>query len=123
MRRPDRFVLLGGEAVFRSGLMAFQRHFSDDCIFQNVLGMTEGAGILCSYLANHHTRLAGECVPVWFPVPGKTVRIVDPEGRELPIGEAGEITVESALLSAGYLRQLTRTSEYYLDMGGTPANA
>ena len=118
LRLPEvRFVLLGGEAVFRSDLEAFQRHFSDDCIFQNVLGMTEGAGILCSYLANQHTRLAGECVPVGYPVPGKTVKIVDPEGQEMPIGEAGEITVESALLSAGYLGQQTRTSERYLDMG------
>ncbi len=116
-RLPDlRFVLLGGEAVFRSDLESFQRLFPAPCIFQNVLGMTEGAGILCSYLANHRTRLTGDRVPVGYPVPGKAIKIVNERGDEVPCGEVGEIAVESELLSQGYVGQARRTSERYLDL-------
>ncbi len=114
---PDlRFVLLGGEAVFRPDLEAFQRFFPAHCIFQNVLGMTEGAGILCSYLADRHTRITGDRVPVGYPVPGKRIRILDERGEEVPRGETGEIAVESDLLSSGYLGQVLRTAERYLDL-------
>ena len=108
-----RFVLLGGEAVFRADLEAFQRHFKMGSVLQNVLGMTEGAGILCSYLANHQTPCTSERIPVGYTVPGKIVRVLDEDGTEVPVGEIGELTVESAFLSLGYHGQEERTRERY----------
>ena len=117
LKMPDlRFVLLGGEAVFRSDLEAFQRFFPQ-AVLQNVLGMTEGAGILCSYLANHQTVLDGERVPVGYPVAGKVVKILDAQGQELPVGEAGEIAIESEFLATGYWGQQERTSERFKALG------
>ena len=63
-----RFVLLGGEQVYASDLRAFKKLFPKRSVMQNVLGMTEGAGILCSFLADHETELEQDTIPVGFPV-------------------------------------------------------
>ncbi|MAS92547.1 MAG: hypothetical protein CMO55_05060 [Verrucomicrobiales bacterium] len=100
--RYIRFILLGGEQVFASDFKLFQQWFRDDAQFQNVLGMTEGAGIVCSFIANKQTKLLNQQVPVGFPVEGKEVFIADEQGRRLELGERGEITVISQVISDGY---------------------
>ncbi len=62
-------------------------------------GMTETNGPVCTatgdeYLAN--PRAAGRVVP------GTEVRVVDDAGRDLPLGQAGEIWVRSPLVMKGY---------------------
>ncbi|QIF05687.1 AMP-binding protein [Roseimicrobium sp. ORNL1] len=103
--RSMRFVLLGGEQVFASDLDAFQRLFPRGAVFQNVLGMTEGAGILCSYLADHGTPNTENRVPVGYPVDEKQIWIADEHGAQLPFGEPGEIVVQSRALSTGYINR------------------
>jgi acyl-CoA synthetase (AMP-forming)/AMP-acid ligase II len=62
-------------------------------------GMTETNGPVCTatgdeYLVN--PRAAGRIVP------GTEIRIVDDDGRDLPMGEAGEIWVRSPIVMKGY---------------------
>lgn len=62
-------------------------------------GMTETNGPVCTatgdeYLVN--PRAAGRIVP------GTEIRIVDDDGRDLPLGEAGEIWVRSPIVMKGY---------------------
>ncbi len=108
-----RFVLLGGEQVFASDLDAFQRLFSSGAVFQNVLGMTEGAGILCSYQADHGTSNSESRVPVGYPVPEKQIWIADDAGGKLPPGQAGEIVVQSRALSTGYINRAEATRDKF----------
>ncbi|MBX5487494.1 MAG: AMP-binding protein [Mycolicibacterium hassiacum] len=72
--------------------------------FLNLYGQTEA--IVSGLPRELHTGDrpgAGEALrSVGFPFPGNKVRIVDDDGRELPVGEIGEIVVRSDTLFRGY---------------------
>ncbi len=65
-------------------------------------------------LSNPHD---GERRPgtVGFPVPGCSVRLVDDEGRESPVGELGEIQVKGNGLMNGYWRRSDETAAAFRD--------
>ena len=65
-------------------------------------------------LSNPHD---GERRPgtVGFPVPGCSVRLVDDEGRESPVGELGEIQVRGNGLMNGYWRRPDETAAAFRD--------
>jgi len=69
-------------------------------------GMTE-AGMICS------NPYEGERIPgtVGFPLLGVEARVADPEGRELPRGEAGMLEIKGPNLFKGYWRQPEKTAE------------
>ncbi|WP_304458196.1 class I adenylate-forming enzyme family protein [Alicyclobacillus sendaiensis] len=46
-----------------------------------------------------------------LPIPGTEVRIVDAEGRDVPVGEPGELLVRGFNVMQGYWRQPERTAE------------
>jgi acyl-CoA synthetase (AMP-forming)/AMP-acid ligase II len=55
------------------------------------------------------------------PVPGTDLRIIDDEGRELPVGEAGEIVGWSRFVMSGYHNRPEATAEaIWLDGSGRP---
>jgi acyl-CoA synthetase (AMP-forming)/AMP-acid ligase II len=45
------------------------------------------------------------------PIPGHDIRLIDEEGREVPVGEVGEIVGSSAAMMNGYHNQPGKTSE------------
>ncbi len=51
------------------------------------------------------------------PLPGTSVRILDPDGRELPVESVGEIAVHGPGLMLGYLRQPRETAAALDDSG------
>ena len=52
---------------------------------------------------------------VGFPIPGTQVRVVDDAGRDLPIGERGELLVKGPQVVAGYLHVQTDSSSSFTD--------
>ena len=72
-------------------------------------GITEGGGIV-SYNDAHETLEQRERT-VGPPIPSSEVRIVDPDGNELPAGEKGEILVRGAGLMRGYYKDPERTAQ------------
>ena len=46
-----------------------------------------------------------------LPIPGTEVRIVDAEGRDVPVGEPGELLVRGFNVMQGYWKQPERTAE------------
>ena len=91
------------------------------CVFSNSLGSTE-AGFFASFFADRDTVIAGSHVPVGYEAEGSEVRLLDEEGRDVSVGEPGEITVRSRFLATGYWRQpeLTRAA-FQPDPGGGDA--
>lgn len=71
----------------------------------NLYGMTEGGISVMLDASAHPTKLhtAGR------PVRGAEIRIINPEGRELPRGEAGEIVGRSPTMMTGYRGDPQRT--------------
>lgn len=57
---------------------------------------------------------AGE-PPIGRPMPGYRIRILDADGRRVPIGVAGEIAIGGYGLARGYLGQPERTAEAFID--------
>jgi acyl-CoA synthetase (AMP-forming)/AMP-acid ligase II len=92
---------IGGQAT-PPNLLAKLRNFFPKAAPGGGFGQTETNGSIASgtgeeYLANPHG--SGRVLP------GVEVRIVDNDGRELPLGEAGEIWTKSALNMVGYWNQ------------------
>ncbi|MDO9486827.1 MAG: class I adenylate-forming enzyme family protein, partial [Sphingomonadaceae bacterium] len=70
-------------------------------------GMTEGGGS-CALVAHEHPD---KLHTVGRPIPGHDIRLIDEEGREVPVGEIGEIVGASAATMNGYHNQPGKTAE------------
>jgi len=60
-------------------------------------------------------RLTEKLGSIGIPVPGVQVKIVDESGREVPVGEAGEIAVGGPNVMLGYWNQPEATAEVIRD--------
>lgn len=93
-----RHVTCGGAPLPRTTAEDFERRIPSVSIRQGY-GLTETAALVS---ANPPGReKPGSVGP---PIDGCTVVILDDEGRELPLGEAGEICCRSAAVMLGYWR-------------------
>ncbi|MFE6932104.1 class I adenylate-forming enzyme family protein [Streptomyces sp. NPDC057699] len=91
-------------AVMRELLDAFP-----GSVFASMYGMTEckRISILDPALYERHPDAVGRAIP------GARIRVIGPDGRTLPAGEAGEIVVEGETVMAGYWGvPLERQSRY-----------
>jgi long-chain acyl-CoA synthetase len=70
-------------------------------------GMTEGGGS-CALVAHEHPD---KLHTVGRPIPGHDIRLIDEDGREVPVGEIGEIVGASAAMMNGYHNQPGKTDE------------
>ena len=66
--------------------------------FLEVYGLTEGGCTVILDAKAHPDKLA----TVGRPPPGTDVRVIDPDGNELPAGETGEIVGRSGMMMTGY---------------------
>jgi amino acid adenylation domain-containing protein len=104
-RFPDiRVWELGGEPVYQSDVDLFWRHFPPGSILCNRLAFTE-ASVSAQCLITRATELAGSAVPVGRAAEGVEISLLDDAGREVPVGEIGEIVLRSRYLSPGYWRR------------------
>ncbi|HSF41823.1 MAG TPA: AMP-binding protein [Thermoanaerobaculia bacterium] len=68
---------------------------------------------------NLSNAYAGLRVPgtVGTPLPGVSIRIVDPEGQNLPSGDTGELLVRGSNVFEGYWRDAEKTAASFLEGG------
>lgn len=84
-------------------------------------GMTEAAPLVTVLTSEEHRRGMENAEDEWIlssagrPVPGVEVRIVDDEGREVALGEAGEIILRGPNVMKGYLNKPEATAEAIRD--------
>jgi amino acid adenylation domain-containing protein len=104
-RFPDlRLIRTASEAVYKTDIDLYKKHFSPNCIFLTGLSSSE-AGQLSTYLIDHKTEIAGNEVPVGYPVTDKEILLLNDEGKQVAFNEVGEIVVRSSFLSPGYWRK------------------
>ena len=89
-----RLLSMGGEPLFRTDLDSFRRHFSPESVLVHPFGPTESM-LVCWSVTPHGGQIAGNTVPIGFPLEDKTVVLLDEAGREVDAEEIGEIVVKS----------------------------
>jgi acyl-CoA synthetase (AMP-forming)/AMP-acid ligase II len=70
-------------------------------------GMTEGGGSFVLAAHEHPDKLH----TVGVPIPGHDIRLIDEAGREVPVGEIGEVVGHSGAMMNGYHNQPGKTAE------------
>jgi tyrocidine synthetase-3 len=104
-----RFIVLGGEPVYKNDVETYKKYFPDDCIFINGLGPTEST-VTLQYFIDKQTQLTQEAVPVGFPAEETEVFLLDEHDRESVVNEVGEIIYKSDYLALGYLKMPQKTN-------------
>jgi len=80
-------------------------------------GMTEGGGT-CILAAHEHLD---KLHTVGQPAPGHDIRLIDDDGREVPVGGLGEVVGHSGAMMLGYHGQPAKTREAtWFDPDGKP---
>ncbi len=103
------YISCGGAPLAADVAEQFMRRVPSVSIRQGY-GLTETAALIS-------TNPVGKERPgsVGTPVPGTDVRILDEQGRELPVGEVGEICARSAGVMLGYWHSPDATAEAIQD--------
>ncbi len=107
-----RLVHIGGEPLAKSDVELYKKYFSDGCLFASRFGMSETPTI-SYYFIDKRSEIAGERVPVGYPLEGIEVRLLDGDGKEVGVDSVGEFVVKSANLALGYWRQPELTREKF----------
>ncbi|MFH9298161.1 amino acid adenylation domain-containing protein [Streptomyces sp. NPDC017520] len=109
-----RLVVLGGEPLDTHPLLGwFDRHPEDRCRLVNMYGITETTVHVTAATVTRREALAGSR-SVGRPLPGWSVRVLDPYGRPVPPGAPGEIHVGGAGVALGYLGRPALTAERFV---------
>ncbi len=114
-----RLVRLEGDGASRRDLELFQRHFARDCVLVNGLGATE-CGLVRQFFFTPAHPLPEGVVPIGEAVEDMEIALVGEDGRPVPSGTVGEITVRSRYLAAGYWRRPELTAERFQEAGTEP---
>ena len=112
-----RLIHVGGEPVYETDLQLYKRHFSDECVFVNRLGISETKTVTY-YFANKETEVPGRIVPVGYPLDGYEVMVLGDDGNNAGVNCIGEIVVKSAYLASGYWRRPELTRAKFLSEPG-----
>ncbi|WP_139653664.1 class I adenylate-forming enzyme family protein [Raoultibacter phocaeensis] len=107
-----KLIIYGGEPVAPELLMRCQRALP--CGYLQGYGMTETTAAITMLLPEHHLDPA-LLATAGTPVRGMELKIVDEDGRALPVGQCGEVFVKSDTLMSGYFRDPERTAEVFVD--------
>jgi long-chain acyl-CoA synthetase len=94
-----RHVFCGAAPLSEALVREFERRVPSATVMEGY-GCTETAGIISATPPGH--RKVGT---VGKPVPGVEVRIVSPDGTDLPVGEDGEIVVRGPNVMTGYWKE------------------
>jgi nonribosomal peptide synthetase DhbF len=109
-------VAVWGESSDWNDLTGLCRHLRPDAMIHNAYGTTETGIIAALSLSAAEVGPVGERtgpVPAGRPLPVATIRILDPDGEDVPPGTPGEIAVSSGHLSGGYWRRPDLTASTY----------
>lgn len=106
-------VLFCGEAMPTSVLAEWMRRVPQ-ARYTNLYGPTETTIASSYYDVPAIPDTETEPLPIGVPCPGEELLVLDEEGRQLPPGEIGEISIAGAGLSPGYWRDEQGTAAAFV---------
>ena len=95
----------GGTALVKS--IADRWQGITGCNVAEGYGLTETSPVACANLRGEYGRLG----TVGMPVPGTTLKVINDEGEELPLGERGELCIKGPQVMKGYWQREEATAE------------
>jgi fatty-acyl-CoA synthase len=104
-----RFFIAGGSACPRSLIETWLKH---GITFNQGYGMTETSAAVTALRSEDALRKLGSCGK---PVLHTDIRIVDPEGLDVPVGEMGEVIIKGPNVIREYWRLPEATAETIVD--------
>jgi amino acid adenylation domain-containing protein len=107
-------VKLTTEPATSEDFTAFQKHFSGQCAFLNILSASE-AGSIATLRLFKGDEVAKGILSVGQIEEGVEVLLLDAGGKEVNPGETGEIVIRGHGLAAGYWRNEALTAERFRD--------
>jgi amino acid adenylation domain-containing protein len=111
---PDvRILSIGGEPMLQGDVDLFNRHFAPPCVIVHGMGPTE-CFMVCLIYIPHGTHIDESKLAIGWPARDKEVLLLDESGREVQVGEVGEICVKSRYISLGYWNDPDRTRAAFL---------
>ena len=122
---PRKYLVMGGEALTVS-LVEKIAAAGGSCEVLNHYGPTETTvGSLTLRLNDYDWRnSASQTIPIGRPIANTRVYVLDPLGKPVPVGVAGELYIAGDGVAAGYVNQPERTDERFVPEGfGHAANS
>jgi amino acid adenylation domain-containing protein len=107
---PDlRLLYLSGAPITRLDFALYTQHFAPRTLLEIGMSTTEACGV-ASAIVDQHFLFPPDGTPIGYPHQGRTILVLDEDGREVGPGEVGELAIQGRHLSLGYWRQpaLTR---------------
>lgn len=104
-----KFALGGGAAVQRPVAERWQK--ATGMVLLEGYGLTE----CCPTVTVNPPQLEAYKGSIGMPVPSTDIKLVDEEGNEVPMGEAGEMLVKGPQVMKGYLNRPEATAEMIVD--------
>jgi long-chain acyl-CoA synthetase len=104
-----KFALGGGAAVQRPVAERWQK--ATGLVLLEGYGLTE----CCPTVTINPPQLEAYKGSIGMPVPSTDIKLVDEEGNEVPMGEAGEMLVKGPQVMKGYLNRPDATDEMIVD--------
>jgi acyl-CoA synthetase (AMP-forming)/AMP-acid ligase II len=107
-------IVYGGSPISAALLEKGMKQFG--CRFAQIYGMTEtGNCAVCLRPEEHVDAPSARLHAAGRPFPGVRVRILDEQGRELPVGATGQIALSSPARMVGYWRRPEETARTLVD--------
>jgi amino acid adenylation domain-containing protein len=120
---PDRFpslrvTVFGGE-VLPQVLAEAWAGAAPNCRLENHYGPTETTvtGLHYTWRSDSSQDCHGGGVPIGWPVPGMTARVVDEHGIDVQPGESGELWLAGPQVSLGYWEDFEKTAASFTTSG------
>ncbi|MCE4054317.1 long-chain-fatty-acid--CoA ligase FadD2 [Pseudomonas sp. Au-Pse12] len=95
----------GGTALVKATAERWQE--LTGCRITEGYGLTETSPVACTNPYGDRSRLG----TVGLPVPGTTLKVIDDQGTELPLGERGELCIKGPQIMKGYWNKPEATAE------------
>ncbi|WP_326557785.1 non-ribosomal peptide synthetase/MFS transporter [Micromonospora sp. NBC_01796] len=107
-----RLVIIGGEAAQAGAVRDWQARTGPAVRLLNTYGPTETTVV--ATVADLTGWNGDGPVPIGHPLPGVTVRVLDPSGKPVVVGDPGELVIGGAGVATGYLRRPDLTAERFV---------
>ncbi len=117
-----RCLILGGEELRTEAVRPVHDLAGDRITIYNEYGPTE-ATVGCMIHRYDPAVDTEGAVPIGGPAAGSTIRVVAPDGSEVPPGEVGEIAIGGEALALGYLGQPELTAERFVTLPASSTRA